>query len=124
MRPVLSCWNCGHALDDLPLPISRHANCHKCYEVLHCCRFCIFYDKSEKSSCREDDAEPPNNKESANFCEYFKPNSNASQSTSSNQSAISKLDALFLDAKPDEQNSKKTQPSLKENNPLDDLFDN
>jgi hypothetical protein len=121
MNPTLYCWQCGHKLEDLPLPISRHANCQQCYEVLHCCRFCIHYDKTAHDDCQEDKSEPPHNKESANFCEYFKPNASAFQAAPTNHNATSNLKSLFGDLKEDD--PKTIQKSENYNNPLDHLFD-
>ena len=123
MNRTLYCWRCGHKLEDLPLPISRHANCQKCYEVLHCCRFCIYYDKNSRDACLEDNAEAPQNKESANFCEYFKPNANVSQVAPTNQNAKSNLASLFGDVKEDVPSTDTIQVSSNKDNPLDDLFD-
>ena len=69
----LHCWNCGASLEGVPLPISRHANCEQCFEVLHCCRMCRHYREDGHTSCDHDRADPPVIKESANFCDYFKP---------------------------------------------------
>ena len=67
----LTCWNCGENLDDLPRPITRHNNCPKCYEALHCCMLCKHYRTNDSRPCDDDRAEPPVNKENANFCEFF-----------------------------------------------------
>jgi len=69
----LGCWNCGKSVADVPLPISRHATCRHCFEVLHCCRMCRHYAPRRPGDCDHDRAEPPVIKESANFCEYFTP---------------------------------------------------
>lgn len=121
MAPRLVCWNCGTSLEEIPRPISRHANCPKCYEVLHCCRMCRFYAPGRPGDCDHDRAEPPVEKENANFCEYFAPSFNTwvSAEGQRKEAARSKFDALFggddvdggaLD--PDDPRSK-----------LDDLFD-
>ncbi len=125
----LQCWNCGESIDDIPLPISRHANCQKCFEVLHCCRLCQHYEKGRPGDCLEDLADPPGNKETANFCSYFKPKPNAFCATGqNNDNARSKLDALFggedsADSEIDEQEDILSQyKSSSSHNPLDDLF--
>ena len=93
----LLCWNCGENLDALPKPITRHNNCPKCYEALHCCVLCNYYRPDENIACDDERSDPPLNKENANFCEYFRPNFDmydwrpASQDT-----ARSKLNALFV----------------------------
>ena len=91
------CWNCGRGLSDEPLPWSRHANCQGCFTELHCCRLCRFYDPQAVDECREDRAEPPSNKETANFCEWFAPRAGAYQGDRNDRaaSARAELDALF-----------------------------
>lgn len=69
----LVCWNCGRTLEEIPLPISRHATCADCFNALHCCRMCRHFMKSRPGQCDHDLADPPLIKENANFCEYFRP---------------------------------------------------
>ena len=93
----LSCWNCGHDLSDVPRPISRHAQCKQCFEALRSCRMCLHYNEDVTGQCEHDRAEPPIRKESANFCEFFRPRSGAfdQRRNASSSSARSQLDALF-----------------------------
>ncbi len=100
----LVCWNCGHSLDDIPRPISRHATCSQCFNELHCCRLCRHFDPKRNMQCFEDRADPPLQKENANFCDFFSPSRNAFQQRTVDQSdqARGELDALFGDAPADE----------------------
>lgn len=92
----LQCWNCGADLSKAPRPISRHETCPACFEALHCCRLCEHFRAAEPAQCAEDRADPPVNKENANFCEWFQPNGNAFRGESAGaKSAKGKLDALF-----------------------------
>ncbi len=94
----LRCWNCGTALDDVPLPISRHATCSACFNELHCCRLCRHYQpRATGVACDEDRADPPVVKESANFCDWFRPSPDAFsvQTAVRGDRARSKLDELF-----------------------------
>lgn len=93
----LRCWNCGHALDDVPRPISRHAACAQCFNELHCCRLCRHYDPKRNMQCFEDRADPPLQKENANFCDFFSPSADAyqAQTTDKGAQAKSALSALF-----------------------------
>lgn len=105
MADGLVCWSCGTRLDDVPLPISRTANCPDCYTELHCCRMCIDYDPGVADGCRDDRADPPHNKEGVNFCEFFRPRSGLEAvGKTKDDAARAKLDALFRDAalEPDE----------------------
>ena len=99
----LPCWNCGASLADIPRPISRHANCPKCFEVLHCCRMCRHYLPDKRPYCDHDRADPPVEKATANFCDYFRPaNRFQARATDRVEQARSELDALFGEAEPDE----------------------
>ena len=93
----LQCWNCGASLDELPRPLSRHNNCPECFNDLHCCRLCIHFRKGETVACIEERADPPVEKEIANFCEFFQPMSNAytSGTVERRDATRGKLDALF-----------------------------
>lgn len=94
---LLKCWNCGEPLNDITLPISRHATCASCFEVLRCCRMCSHYRELDHIKCAEDRADAPVIKENANFCEFLKPASDAFKPKSSDSVTATKsqLDALF-----------------------------
>lgn len=92
----LICWNCGGSLADISRPISRHATCSHCFEVLHCCQMCRHYMPDKRPYCDHDRAEPPVEKTSANFCDYFKPvNRFEAKSADRADKAKNDLDALF-----------------------------
>ena len=97
MAADLQCWNCAATLAELPRPITRHMNCPKCFEDLHCCRMCRNFRDNATSPCTDERAEPPVHKEGANFCDFFRPSS-ASYRAGANErrrQAKSDLDALF-----------------------------
>lgn len=144
---TLLCWNCGSSLEEIPLPISRHANCQKCFEMLHCCRLCRFYAPGQASDCDHDRSDPPLIKEGANFCDYFKPGYRAfiAQDKPQQKAAQSEFSALFDGQDTDESAAEAKGPdgdegaakgaaqadafadkstSPQQRNPLDDLFDN
>lgn len=93
----LVCWKCGAALADVPLPLSRLAECPACRTYLHACKACRFYDRNVAKQCTEQDAEEVVNKDWSNFCDYFQPrlgpHDAAAQAKA--QSARAKLDTLF-----------------------------
>ena len=93
----LVCWNCGASLADIPRPISRHATCSECFNELHCCRLCKHFDPEQTMRCFEDRADPPLNKENANFCDFFSPQRGAFRSLSASKSTAAKqtLESLF-----------------------------
>ncbi len=92
---TLSCWNCGAALTTLVLPVSRRADCPDCRAELHCCRMCRHFDRDRPEQCREDRAEPPTNKDVANFCDWFEPRAGLAGVLAPEDAARTRLDALF-----------------------------
>lgn len=97
MGDSLNCWKCGHALEDMPMPLRRRDECPACGTDLHVCRMCEFYDTSVAKSCREPVAEEVTDKERANFCDYFRGRAgvHAAGGVAEAEAARAKLDALF-----------------------------
>lgn len=97
MPDMLDCWKCGASLKDVPMPLSRLSECLTCHAELYVCRMCIFHDPVLRQGCREERAEHIQEKERANFCDYFKPAQDAFKpiDRSENRVARSQLDALF-----------------------------
>ncbi|MEJ2514543.1 MAG: hypothetical protein P8080_04055 [Gammaproteobacteria bacterium] len=92
----LVCWKCGASVSDETLPFARTAECRACRAELHVCRMCEFYDTTFAGACREPVAEPPSDKERANFCGYFRPRPGAfSPAGEEAARARAELDALF-----------------------------
>jgi hypothetical protein len=63
---------------------------------------CIKYDPRITKKCREDDAEEVRGKETANFCDYFKPRPGAFDEAAAarERGARDQLDSLFGGPKP------------------------
>ena len=97
MSDSLSCWKCGHVLDEIPRRLRRREECPACGADLHVCRLCEFYDTSVAKSCREPVAEEVTDKERANFCDYFRgrPDVDAAGGVGEAESARSQLEAMF-----------------------------
>lgn len=93
----LQCWKCGAALDSLPQPLSRRAECTACHTALHVCRMCRHYDTAKAKQCREPVADDVKDKTRANFCDWFQPTPHAYKppATAGDQPARAELDALF-----------------------------
>ena len=113
------CWNCGRDLADIPRPISRHNNCPECFSDLHCCRMCKHFLPERVGVCAEDRADPPVEKENANFCSFFVPVSDAfnPNKKSKGDAAKGALDDLFgkapnADNDPEPTDAPTTDPSL------------
>ncbi len=70
---IFYCQVCGTKIEvDF---ISRDSICPSCNSYLHACIQCEFYDQYAHNQCKEPSAEYISDKESANFCEFFKPKS-------------------------------------------------
>jgi len=110
----LVCWKCGAALDDIPRPLSRYQPCRRCGADLYVCRMCLHHDPRWQNACREERAEPPRSKETANFCDWFKPRPGAFQGGGGDARHQAALDALFGGAP--------SSSGAASANPLDDLF--
>ena len=97
MSEALVCWKCGAALDGVPMPLSRLSVCLKCAAELHVCKLCEFHEPKLRQGCLEDRAEHVQEKEHANFCDYFRPRPAAHMLKDQPRTAAARaeLDALF-----------------------------
>ncbi|MGB8327983.1 MAG: hypothetical protein WCE48_10440 [Steroidobacteraceae bacterium] len=97
MSHDLVCWKCGASLAALTLPLRRLEECPQCRCELHVCRMCVEYDTHVAKHCREPTAEEVREKDRANFCDHFKPRSQAyvAPNTAAVEQARSELDKLF-----------------------------
>ena len=53
------------------MQIFRNSECPECKSDLHSCKNCKFYESGAHYDCKESVDFPVNDKESANFCDYF-----------------------------------------------------
>ena len=97
MTETLLCYRCGQSLAALSLPLSRRDECPSCTASLHVCRMCQSFDPAVSGQCREDDAEDVRDKETANFCDWFKPAGDVFDAgrKQAADAAGAQLDALF-----------------------------
>ena len=65
------CWKCKKEIS-IEKPV-RGDECPLCHADLHVCKACDFYESGAHNDCRESSAEFVNDKERANFCDYFRP---------------------------------------------------
>jgi ribosome-binding protein aMBF1 (putative translation factor) len=68
--PTRHCHNCGWEYTITGLP-GRGESCHQCGSDLKVCLNCTYYDSRVAQQCRERRADPVQEKQAANFCEYF-----------------------------------------------------
>ncbi len=55
--------------------VGRRDECVECRADLHICKNCQFYDSKAYNECREPSADVVQEKERANYCDYFSPSS-------------------------------------------------
>ena len=96
--PQRQCQFCGAPMN-VGDPIPRDSECDSCRRDLRSCRNCRFYDVRYNNSCRESSADPVEDKERRNFCEYFsfreEPYRAESGSSAREAGARAKLEGLF-----------------------------
>ncbi len=64
------CWKCGKNIVDT-LQIFRATACPDCGTDLHACKNCLFYERGSHYDCKERIEDPVEDKERANFCDWF-----------------------------------------------------
>jgi len=126
MKQSIVCWRCGTALRKEQLPISRLEECRHCHAELHVCRMCRSWNPRYTSKCSHDNAEPPQEKERANFCQYFKPATGAYHDSGKYADATARadLESLFggTPAQTEESAANRTSESEQAHRELDALF--
>lgn len=92
----LKCYKCGNPLSETyKIMVGRRDTCSKCMTDLRCCKMCQFYDPKSYNECRESSADRVQDKEKANFCDYFKIGSPDTNPDKEKQDALAKAAALF-----------------------------
>ena len=72
------CHRCGAASKLLDGEVvSRRDECSSCGADMRCCLNCRHFDPSKNNQCAESEADWLADKESANFCDWFKPSDTA-----------------------------------------------
>ncbi|MCK4817295.1 hypothetical protein KA005_16105 [bacterium] len=92
---IIKCYHCGNDIQ-MERKVGRQDTCSECGTCLHCCRNCRFFAPDVYHKCIESQAEWVNDKESANFCDYFEPGvSSEPLGKSGADEAREKLNQLF-----------------------------
>ena len=93
---MAACHRCGTPFPGTGKP-SRQDACLKCNAWLRSCKNCEFYSPKHKNDCLEPQAEPVPDKEQANFCELYAPNTRTGSSSKAPKGpdAVDPFDALF-----------------------------
>lgn len=92
----LQCYKCGKELSEaFKVMLSRTDSCKSCMADLRCCKMCIHYDPKSYNDCRESMADRIQDKEKANFCDYFKIGSSFVDANKEREALLAKANALF-----------------------------
>ncbi len=67
----MECWSCKKTLD-INYDFGRQELCPGCRRPTRVCKNCCHYDPSRYNECTETIADRIVDKETANFCDYFK----------------------------------------------------
>ncbi|MBF0309973.1 MAG: hypothetical protein HQL56_10635 [Magnetococcales bacterium] len=88
-----TCWHCHHILE--VSEFGRGSTCSACGRSNRACRNCHFFDESLYNGCRENRAERVVDKETGNFCDFFRPGRGSTKPSTPDQSARSLAESLF-----------------------------
>lgn len=76
--------------------VGRRHTCPSCGSELHACIHCRHYDETVAKECKEPFAEVPEDKESANFCDFFQIGEGTDRGGAAGRSAaLEAAEALF-----------------------------
>lgn len=70
--PSLKCFSCGSDVGFID-KLQRRDECLKCRADARVCKNCDFYDPKVYNECRETSADPVQEKERSNLCDFFRP---------------------------------------------------
>ena len=91
LTPMPTCANCGSPYEP---PIYRGTQCGDCGRELKTCRNCRHFAPGAPNDCREPSAEPPAEKDRANFCGWFSPAEDAGSSRGAGAGGADAADAV------------------------------
>lgn len=90
------CGKCGTRLDIGFNQVGRRDECPSCGAELHACIHCRHFDETVAKECKEPHAEVPNDKEFANFCDFYQIADGADRGGNRGRAeAMSAAEALF-----------------------------
>jgi hypothetical protein len=89
----MNCSSCHKKITEIKIHIRDE--CPACGRDLHICLNCEFYDRNAYRQCRESIREPVQDKEKANFCDFFRASQISPAQGSAENDALGKLDDLF-----------------------------
>ena len=89
----MNCAFCHKEISETKIHIRDE--CPACGRDLHICLNCEFYDRNAYRQCRETIKEPVQDKEKANFCDFFRASKTGLAQVGEENDAFKKLDDLF-----------------------------
>jgi predicted RNA-binding Zn-ribbon protein involved in translation (DUF1610 family) len=90
------CGKCGSRLDIPSAQVGRRELCPACGAELHACVHCRHFDETVAKACKEPFAEIPDDKEDANFCDFFQVGDGATRASGpAREALLSAAEALF-----------------------------
>ncbi len=75
--------------------VGRRDTCPHCDAELHACIHCRHFDEGVAKQCKEPFADVPDDKEDANFCEYFQIGDGGNRGGPQKADLMSAAEALF-----------------------------
>ena len=88
------CHRCGRDIGPT-ITVGRRDTCLGCGADLHCCLNCDFYDPAYHNHCREPHSERQVDKQTGNFCDFFRFRRGPRGTAGPADPARAKLEALF-----------------------------
>lgn len=88
------CFSCKKILSYAD-KIGFREECVHCRTDVHVCKNCEFYDPKSYNECHETSADPVNDKERANYCEFFRPSTEGRLAQNQKDKLVSAAESLF-----------------------------
>lgn len=76
-------------------PLGRRETCPHCRRDLHCCLQCGSFEENAYHQCREPNSELIEDKETANYCDFFRFGRELKDESTEKATVKSKLERLF-----------------------------
>jgi hypothetical protein len=89
------CAQCGRTLDIVGNQVGRRDTCPGCEAELHACRNCRHFDPTVAKQCKEPFAEVPQDREAANFCDFFQISDGGQTAGAARDALLSAAESLF-----------------------------
>ncbi|MGE0634029.1 MAG: hypothetical protein AB7O96_16565 [Pseudobdellovibrionaceae bacterium] len=94
MSTKFNCFSCGKELSFAGI-VGRRDECPHCRNDVHVCKNCAHYDPKAYNECKEPQADVVQEKDRANFCDYFSPGLGKGPQVSQKEALMAAAEALF-----------------------------